>query len=149
MWNGITLASVKAVREARFFRPTSQKIAALANKQLTAQPGWYSASGLALWRNSTFHQWISQGIVTFPFFSLTSPHLHVLDTSSQLNASEKSLNRKCQTILKNPFAVRSSSFGHYIPNILCIAGVIKLKYYILRTLIQGKMNLSISNASTC
>lgn len=48
MWNGITLVSVKAVREARFFRPMPQKIAASADKQLTAQPGCYSASGLAL-----------------------------------------------------------------------------------------------------
>lgn len=85
---------------------------------------------------------MSQVIAAFPFFYLTSPHLHFLDTSSQLNASENSQNRKHQTVLQNLVTVRSSNFGDYIPSTLCRARLIKLKYYIPRILIYGKMDLS-------
>lgn len=86
--------------------------------------------------------------MTFPFFYLISLHVHFLDTSGQLNASENSLNRKHQSVLKNLLTGSSSNVGDYISNILCTARLNKLKYYVLKALIYGKMDLSISNTIT-
>lgn len=78
-------------------------------------------------KDCTFHHWTSQTIVNaFPFLSLIRLHVHFLDTSSRLNASENSLNRKHQTVFKNLLTLRSSNFEDYILHTLRTGGLIKL-----------------------